>query len=76
MGGEGAVRLVPTDVLVCTLANSPHLNIVEILWKKLNYEWLQARDYADKATLHTAVRDRLGEVGKSLRIGFRPFAKV
>lgn len=25
---------------------SPHLNIVEILWKKLKYEWLDVRDYA------------------------------
>lgn len=24
---------------------SPHLNIAEILWKKLKYEWLQVADY-------------------------------
>lgn len=52
---------------------SPHLNIAEILWKKLKYEWLQATDYADKETLHTAVRSRLDEVGKSLKIAFKAF---
>lgn len=52
---------------------SPQLNIVETLWKKLKYEWLQAKDYACKETLHAAVRQALGEVGKSLRIAFKPF---
>ena len=31
---------------------SPHLNIAEILWRKLKYEWLRPEDYADKETLH------------------------
>ncbi len=52
---------------------SPHLNIAEILWKKLKYEWLQSTDYRDKETLHTAVRSRLEEVGKSLKIAFKAF---
>ena len=30
---------------------SPHLNIVEILWKKLKYEWLAAGDYKQKPLL-------------------------
>jgi len=55
---------------------SPHLNITEILWKKLKYEWLQVDDYRDKDTLHTAVRRLLDEVGKSLKIAFQPFNKV
>jgi len=55
---------------------SPHLNIVEILWKKLKYEWLQVRDYQDKDTLHRAVGNRLAQVGTSLRIAFQPFQKV
>ena len=28
-------------------AYSPHLNIAEILWRKLKYEWLCPEDYAD-----------------------------
>jgi hypothetical protein len=26
---------------------SPHLNIAEVLWRKLKYEWLRAEDYTD-----------------------------
>jgi transposase len=55
---------------------SPHLNIVEILWKKVKYEWLQVKDYADKNTLHEAVGHILSEVGKSLTIAFQPFRKA
>jgi hypothetical protein len=55
---------------------SPQLNIAEILWKKLKYEWLQVGDYCDKETLHMAVRHLLDEVGKSKRIAFQPFKKV
>jgi len=54
-------------------AYSPHLNIAEILWRKLKYEWLQVGDYADKETLYTAAKRLLGEVGKSLHIAFSPF---
>ena len=49
---------------------SPHLNLAETLWKKLKYEWLGAQDYADKDTLHYAVRQALCAVGRSLRIQF------
>ena len=52
---------------------SPHLNIVEILWRKLKYEWLRPQDYADAATLHYQVWLALKAVGKSLTIQFSPF---
>jgi transposase len=35
--------------------NSPHLNIAEIVWRKLKYEWLRPEDYADQETLRLAV---------------------
>lgn len=49
---------------------SPHLNLAEVLWKKLKYEWLTAEDYADKETLHYGVWQALSAVGKSLHIQF------
>jgi transposase len=49
---------------------SPHLNIAEVLWRKLKYEWLRAEDYSDAETLHYAVWQALSAVGKSLRIEF------
>ena len=52
---------------------SPHLNIVETLWRKLKYEWLAAPDYATRETLSYAVRLALKAVGASLRINFSGF---
>jgi transposase len=52
---------------------SPHLNLAEILWRKLKYEWLQARDYADRDTLCLRVWLALAAVGKSLHIHFAGF---
>lgn len=55
---------------------SPQLNIAEILWKKVKYEWLQPCHYRDKATLHEAVNAILGAVGTTFRIAFKAFGKV
>ena len=52
---------------------SPHLNIAEVLWRKLKYEWLRAEDYADAPTLHYQVWLALKAVGRSLTINFSPF---
>ncbi len=52
---------------------SPHLNIVEVLWRKLKYEWLAAKDYQTRDTLCYAVRLALKAVGESLRINFSGF---
>lgn len=49
---------------------SPHLNIAEILWRRLKYEWLRPADYADKDTLHFAVWKALKAVGTTLHIHF------
>ena len=58
-------------LFVCFLPTySPHLNIAEVLWRKLKYEWLRAEDYSDAETLHYAVWQALSAVGKSLRIEF------
>ncbi len=54
---------------------SPHLNIAEVLWRKLKYEWLCPEDYADAETLHYRVWLALKAVGKSLTIRFSPFRR-
>ncbi len=54
---------------------SPHLNIAEMLWRRLKYEWLRPEDYADEDTLRLAVWTALKAVGNSLRINFAPFKK-
>ena len=55
---------------------SPHLNIVEILWRKLKYEWQQPEDYANEDSLHYAVWKTLAAVGAGLNIAFQPFKKT
>ena len=52
---------------------SPHLNIAEILWRKLKYEWLSAADYLDWENLKYQVRLGLSNVGGLLRINFSTF---
>lgn len=51
----------------------PHLNIVEILWRKLKYEWLSPSDYQDKGNLFYQVRLALTSVGQNLFIRFSKF---
>ncbi len=52
---------------------SPHLNIVEILWRKLKYEWLSPGDYQAKENLFYQIRLALKAVGQSLLIKFSKF---
>jgi transposase len=49
---------------------SPHLNIVEILWRKLKYEWLSPPDYQDKENLFYQIRLALTDLGHNLFIQF------
>lgn len=53
---------------------SPHLNIVEILWHKVKYEWLSPKDYETTEGLFYTVRQILAAVGTSLTINFSKFA--
>jgi transposase len=52
-------------------AYSPHLNLIETLWRKMKYEWLKAQDYVSFEKLVEAVKEILGEIGKKYRIKFR-----
>lgn len=52
---------------------SPHLNIIETLWRKLKYEWLKPEDYAEPDKLFYSVTQILTAVGKDLKINFSNF---
>lgn len=52
---------------------SPHLNIVETLWRKLKYEWLTPIDYQSKEHLFYQINLALKAVGNSLFIRFSKF---
>ena len=54
---------------------SPHLNIIERLWKELKGRWLKPSDYASADALFYAVTLALAAVGNELFINFGSFAK-
>lgn len=49
---------------------SPHLNLIETLWRKLKYFWLRPQDYASEDALCYATTQILAAVGHSLTIDF------
>jgi transposase len=51
---------------------SPHLNLAEILWRKLKYEWLKPEDYLTKEELFYAVNRAFATIGEELQINFSP----
>lgn len=53
---------------------SPHLNLAEVVWRKLKAEWLQPQDYIEDETLKYAVNRCLANIGKNLTIKFSSFS--
>jgi transposase len=51
-------------------AYSPHLNIIETLWRKIKYSWLKPCDYNSWETLQAALDNILKSVGKDFKIEF------
>lgn len=49
------------------------LNIVEVLWRKLKYQWLRPQDYLQNDALFYRVTQALAAVGSLLKIHFAPF---
>jgi transposase len=50
---------------------SPHLNLIETLWRKMKYNWLKPGDYSSWEALKKAIDDILNSVGKDLKIKFK-----
>ncbi len=57
-------------------AYSPHLNLIETLWRKMKYEWLKAEDYASFEKLTEAVKKILREIGNQYKIKFKDRAST
>ena len=49
---------------------SPELNLIEILWRKIKYEWLPFSAYSSFQYLKNAVVEILGEFGSKYQISF------
>ncbi len=52
---------------------SPHLNIIERLWKELKSRWLKPDDYLSFDNLRYATLDCLKNVGTNLKINFSKY---
>lgn len=55
---------------------SPHLNLIERLWKEMKARWLCPADYATADTLGLALYNIGNAVGKALHIHFHPFSII
>jgi transposase len=54
---------------------SPHLNIMETVWRKFKKEWMTSEDYPEQDRLFYAANRWLAALGKNVRIKFRHFNK-
>ena len=49
---------------------SPHLNLIEILWRFMKYQWMEIDSYKDWQSLVNSVEKMLREFGKQYVINF------
>lgn len=50
---------------------SPHLNLIEILWRKMKYEWLAPENYLSFESLTIAIKEILSNLGTQYKINFQ-----
>ncbi len=50
---------------------SPHLNIIERLWKEIKARWINEKDYQSADQLFYATRLVLDTIGKQLKINYK-----
>lgn len=55
---------------------SPHLNIIERLWKEVKQGWLKPNDYLSFDTLSYAINRVFANIGKSLSVSFSEFKNI
>lgn len=49
-------------------AYSPHLNLIETLWRKVKYEWLRPKDYNSKTALSRRLKEIFTSYGEQFSI--------
>lgn len=50
---------------------SPHLNLIETLWRKIKYEWLKAHHYLNWDTFVAALNYIFCNIGSEFTINFK-----
>lgn len=51
-------------------AYCPELNLIECLWKKIKYHWLNPLDFLTAVSLRTALEDIIAGIGTKYQINF------
>ncbi len=51
-------------------AYSPHLNLIETLWRKVKYEWLKPHHFIDWQSLNDALDEIFVNIGAKYTINF------
>jgi transposase len=49
---------------------SPHLNLIETLWRKMKYEWIRPKDYRSKTALKRRIKEIFDHFGTQFSINF------
>lgn len=49
---------------------SPHLNLIETLWRKIKYEWLKPHHFANWQSLNDALDEIFDNLGSKYKIHF------
>jgi len=55
---------------------SPHLNPIEILWRKIKYEWMNYEDIQNQDELETRLIDILSQFGDKYTINFKELEQL
>lgn len=50
---------------------SPHLNLIEILWRKIKYQWLEYEKLKDQLQLDAQLENILSQFGTKYTINFK-----
>lgn len=49
---------------------SPHLNVIETLWRKIKYEWLRPKDYNSKTAMNKRLKEIFTSFGEHFKVNF------
>lgn len=49
---------------------SPHLNLIETLWRKMKYEWIRPKDYNSKTAMSKRIKQICANFGTEFSISF------
>ena len=63
--------MIEKKLIVCFLpTHSPELNLIEILWRKVKYEWLNLLSIMSFKEFEQEVKDVFDSFGQEYRISF------